>query len=335
MEQVNETAFPVDESAFQDWIAQYRHELLVHCYRILGSMDDAEDALQETWLRAWRRLSSLKERTALRAWLYKIATNVSLDMLDHRKARTLPTILYPAADPDDLLPDPIADPIWLDPMPDTMLDGLPANPEARYEARESITLAFLAVLQKLPPRQRAILLLRDVLGWKTQEVADLLDVTTVAVNSTLQRARDTMKREYDQPGVRILVRPENAETANLLSRYVQAWEAADSANLISLLRDDAVLTMPPFPTWFRGAAAIQRFLDQLLFAQAAPGLFRMAATRANGSPAFAVYQRDNQGVYRPTALQILTVADDRIAQIDDFIALDDRLFTRFGLPLTG
>jgi RNA polymerase sigma-70 factor (ECF subfamily) len=335
MAQINETAYPVDESAFQDWIAQYRHELLVHCYRILGSMDDAEDALQETWLRAWRRLSSLKERAALRAWLYKIATNVSLDMLDHRKSRALPATLFPSADPDEMLPDPIADPIWLDPMPDTLLDGLPANPEARYETRESITLAFLAVLQKLPPRQRAILLLRDVLGWKTQEVANLLEVTTVAVNSTLQRARETMKREYDKPGVHILVRPENAETANLLSRYVQAWEAADSGTLITLLRDDAVLTMPPFPTWFRGTTAIQSFLDQLLFTQATPGVFRMAATRANGSPAFAVYQRDNLGVYRPTALQILTIADDRIAQIDDFIALDDRLFSQFGLPLTG
>jgi len=335
MTQVNETAYPGDESAFQGWTVQYRHELLVHCYRILGSLDDAEDALQETWLRAWRRLGSLKERAALRAWLYKIATNVSLDMLDHRKARALPMILYPAADPDEVLPDPISDPIWLDPLPDTLLDGLPANPEARYEARESITLAFLAVLQKLPPRQRAILLLRDVLGWKTQEVAELLEVTSVAVNSTLQRARETMKREYHKPGVPVLVRSENAETANLLSRYVQAWEAADSASLISLLRDDAALTMPPFPAWYRGRAAIQRFLDQFLFTQAAPGFFRLAATRANGCPTFAVYQRDNMGVYRPAALQILTIADSRIAQIDDFLTFDNRLFTRFSLPLSG
>jgi RNA polymerase sigma-70 factor, ECF subfamily len=335
MAQADKSMYFGDDSTFQHLIAQYRHELLVHCYRILGSMDDAEDALQETWLRAWRRLGALRERAALRAWLYKIATNVSLDMLDQHTARALPTILYPAADPDDMLPDPISDPIWLDPFPDALLDGLPVNPEARYEVRESITLAFLAVLQKLPPRQRAILLLRDVLGWKTQEVAELLEVTTVAVNSTLQRARETMKREYDKPGVHSFLPPENAETANLLSRYVQAWEAADSANLISLLRDDAVLTMPPFPTWFRGKVAIQKFLDQFLFVQAAPNRFRLAATHANGCPAFAIYQRDDMGVYRATALHILTISDNRIAQIDDFITLDNRLFTHFGLSLTG
>jgi len=313
---------------FQNRTDPYRRELSVHCYRILGSLEDAEDALQETLLRAWRRLDSLKEQTSLRAWLYKIATNVSLDMVASRKARSLPAVLFDPADPNDPLSQPINDPIWLDPLPDAYLDGTIIDPESRYEALESITLAFLMALQNLPGRQRAILVLRDVLGWKAQEVAELLDITVTAVNSALQRARATMKKYQDEGHWGAA--EDSQEMALLLTRYVQAWEAADSVSLISLLRDDAALTMPPLPMWFRGHAAIKTFLDKHLFT----GLprFRLVATRANGSPTFAVYERDSSNIYRPSALQVLTLASNQIAQIDDFLVHDSQLFSRFNLP---
>lgn len=320
-----------DQPAFQQLIEPFHHELLVHCYRMLGSLEDAEDALQETFLRAWRRLDSLKVQSSLRAWLYKIATHVSLDMLDGRKVRSMPTAAYAPADPHDPLPAPILDPVWLGPLPDVYLDGYIVNPESRYETLESVTLAFLAAIQRLPGRQRAILILRDVLGWKAAEIAELLDLTVAAVNSALQRARATMKKYQSEK----ITRSDNEWTAQLLARYVQAWEAADSASLIVLLREDAALTMPPLTVWYRGHQAIKVFLDTVLFDGTPSGYFRLTATRANGSPAFAVYHRDDSGTYRPAALHILTLADNLIAQIDDFLALDNRLFSHFGLPLAG
>jgi RNA polymerase sigma-70 factor (ECF subfamily) len=302
--------------------------LTVHCYRILGSLEDAEDALQETYLRAWRRLDSLRMYSALRAWLYKIATHVSLDMLDSRKARSMPTALYEPAESQDPLPDAIGDPIWLEPLPDTYLDGSFSSPESQYEAHESVTLAFLTALQKLPGRQRAVLILRDVLGFPAQEVADLLDQSVVSVNSALQRARTTLKSYPSE----YRVTTNDQQTTALLAQYVQAWEAADSARLVALLREDAILTMPPLPTWFRGRTAIQRFLDTHLFNSAFH--IRLIPTRANGCPAFAVYQQMD-GLFRPAALQILTVADGQIARIDDFLTSDSRLFARFDLPVLG
>lgn len=318
-----------DQDDFQNQTDPYRYELSVHCYRILGSLEDAEDALQETFLRAWRRLDSLKEQTSLRAWLYKIATNVSLDMVAGRKARSLPITLYDAGDPNDPIGQPIVDPIWLDPLPDAYLDGYAVDPESRYEALESITLAFLMALQKLPGRQRAILVLRDVLGWKAQEVADLLNLTVVAVNSALQRARATMKKYQDEQAFSVAV--DSEETNLLLNRYVHAWEASDSASLIALLREDAALTMPPLPMWFRGQAAIRAFLDKHLFIAETKARFRLVATRANGAPAYGVYERDDTNVYRPSALQVLTLKDGKIAQIDDFLVKDSWLFSRFNL----
>jgi RNA polymerase sigma-70 factor, ECF subfamily len=322
-----------DQDAFQLMTDPYRHELLVHCYRMLGSLEDAEDALQETFLRGWRRLDSLKEQTALRAWLYKIATNVSLDMLDNRKARSIPTLISAPADPQNPLPAPVNDPIWLDPLPDEYLDGLSLDPEARVETRESVALAFLAVLQSLPGRQRAVFILRDVLGWRAQEVSELLNITAAAVNSALQRARATIKKQQADPELYRLAAAEDTLTADLLSRYVVAWETADSTGLIALLREDAVLTMPPLPAWYRGRLAIKEFLDAYLFAGPSQGRFRLIATRANGCPAFAAYQRDENGVYRPVTLQVLTIVHGLIAQMDDFLSQDDKLFSRFNLPL--
>ncbi|HVU10160.1 MAG TPA: RNA polymerase subunit sigma-70 [Phototrophicaceae bacterium] len=323
-------ALPQD--SFQRLTDTYRYELTVHLYRILGSLEDAEDALQETLLRAWRRIDTLKAQSALRAWLYKIATNVALDMLDRRKAsavRLMPTLTHLPADPDDELSSPIADPLWLDPLPDSYLDEYQINPESRYEALENISLAFLVALQRLPGRQRAILLLCDVLDWKAQEAADALDLTVAAVNSALQRARATLKTQQIDSSRRPTLSGDRLSA--LLNRYVQAWETADSSSLMALLREDAALTMPPFPTWFRGREAIAAFLDRIVFA--AKSDFRMMPTRANSAPAFALYQRDAQGSYALIALHVLTLDGDQIGQIDDFLAIDARLFVRFHLPV--
>jgi RNA polymerase sigma-70 factor, ECF subfamily len=325
-----------DQDAFRHLTDPYRRELLVHCYRILGSVEDAEDMVQETLLRAWRRLETFEGRASLRRWLYKIATNVSLDALERQRRRTLPTATHASADPRDPLPGPARDFLWLEPLPDTLIDSRPtANPETRYEARESVTLAFLVALQTLPGRQRAVLLLRDVIGWNASEVAEILGMTVVAVNSALQRARATMKQHQGSTMPAPMAPTDNAQTAALLARYVAAWESADSTRLIALLREDAVLTMPPVPAWYRGRAAIQLFLDTFLFRGRAQGRFRLTATHANSSPAFAVYQRGDDGIYRSAALHVLTIAQGQLAQIDDFLAFDDRLFSRFGLPLVG
>ena len=321
----------VDHHEFQLRTDPYRRELLVHCYRILGSVDDAEDALQETLLRAWRRLDTLKVSTSLRAWLYKIGTNVSLDMLDSRKVRMLPNATFAPANPHDPLSAPINDTIWLDPLPDEYLVGHSVNPEARYEARESVTLAFLTALQALPGRQRAILILRDVLDLKALEVADLLDLSVAAVNSALQRARTTMKK---QQAIKV-TSPNPKRLDNLLTRYVEAWETADTASLMDLLREDAVLTMPPIPSWYRGRADIKLFLDTVIFAGKPRGFLRLVPTRANGCPAFAVYQRNEAGQFVPAALHVLTIDSDQITQIDDFLTFDSRLFERFNLPIFG
>ncbi len=326
---------PAVDDEFQHLVDPYQRELLVHCYRMLGSQEDAEDALQETLLRAWRRLDSLKEPASMRAWLYKIATNVSLDMIAHHKARCLPAQIYAPADPHDPLPASITEPIWLEPLPEFYVDEQDLSPEARYEARESVTLAFLAALQQLPGRQRAVLILRDVLGWKTAEVAELLDLTIVAVNSALQRARATLKKHQHDRAFQPVTPLDNAQLTALLTRYVQAWETADSTGLVSLLREDAVLTMPPVPAWYHGRAAIKDFLDSFLFAGQFKGRFRVSTTRANGCPAFAVYLRDEDGAHRPSALHVLTVEHHQIAQIDDFLTFDNRLFARFHLPLIG
>jgi RNA polymerase sigma-70 factor (ECF subfamily) len=322
---------------FQALISLYQHELLVHCYRMLGSPEDAEDALQETFLRAWRRFETLVAQEALRPWLYRIATNVSLDMIDQRmrlrmRTRSVPTSAYPPADPDQPLPAPLSEAVWLEPLPEEYLDWDNINPEARYEARESINLAFLTVLQELPGRQRAVLLLRDVLGWKSQEVADLLETSLPSVNSALQRARLTMVRSQAARTLYHPANPDDPRTTSLLARYVQAWETADTDGLMALLRDDAILSMPPFPAWFSGKAAIRKFIAGYLFAGPEPLRFRLVATRANGSPAFAVYQREG-GQFRPSALQVLSLHKGQIVRMDDFLVSDERLFSRFHFPL--
>src|SRR5207245_3568362 len=246
-----------DERAFQRLTDRYRRELLVHCYRMLGSFHDAEDALQEALLRAWRGLESFQGRSALRPWLYRIATNACLDVIASRRRRALPNATGPAAGAGESLPGPVMEPLWIEPLPDNLIDLRPTvNPEAHYDARESVTLAFLATLQTLPGRQRATLILRDVLGWKASEVADLLDSSVGAVNSALHRARASMKAYRPDRS------PADTSTgrepvAALLSRYVDAWHAADAAGLVALLREDALITMPPLPLWYEGRATIR------------------------------------------------------------------------------
>ena len=318
-----------DQDAFEQLIAPYRRELRVHCYRMLGSLEDAEDILQETFLRAWRKLSTFEERATLRAWLYKIATNAALDLIESQRTRMMPNAAEPLS-PGDPLPQPLPDTYWIEPLPDTLVDDQPsANPEIRYQAAESVTLAFLAALQRLPGRQRAVLILRDVLGWSAKETADILKMSPTAVNSALQRARTTIQQTRPtRPGVSTpddLIQP-------LLARYVKAWETADTGQLIALLREDAFMTMPPLPAWYRGREAIRWFLDSILFMPPMRKPMRLLPTRANGSPSFAIYQPDDTGVFHPVALHVLTIEDGLIAGIDDFLSFDGRLFARFELP---
>ena len=328
-----EAAKTGDQQAFEQLIEPHRRELLVHCYRILGSFEDAEDMLQETLLRAWKRLDSFEGRLSLRSlrsWLYKIATNASLDALDSRRVRGLPKELYERGDPTQPLPAPSQAVNWLEPLPDEWIDDQPEiYPEARYEVRESITLAFIAALQKLPGRQRAVLLLCDVMGWSSNEAADILDMTTAAVNSALQRARESLKQaERKTTSSRL-----NEQLSGLLARYIAAWETADSSALIAVLRDDVALTMPPLPVWFGGHADVKRFLDGFLFRSMDPFKVKLEAVRANGAPAFAVYQMDQDGVYRAAAIHILTIENGQITEINDFLTFDGQLFNKFRLPL--
>ena len=320
-----------DQQAFERLVEPYRHEILVHCYRILGSFEDAEDMVQETLLRVWNHLDSFEGRSSLRTWLYKVATNACLDALDSRRVRGLPRELYGRGDPNHPLPQPLQEATWVEPFPDEMIDGQPnIYPEALYEVRESITLAFVAALQKLPGRQRAALLLHDVMGWSSNETAEILDMTSVAVNSALQRARETMKQptEHRSTSSRL-----NEELSALLKRYVAAWEAADSAALVAVLREDVALTMPPLPVWFGGHADVKTFIDGFLFQSMSPFKVRLEAIRANGSPAFALYQMDSTGIYRAAALHILTIENGEISEINDFLTFDGQLFVKFGLPL--
>jgi RNA polymerase sigma-70 factor (ECF subfamily) len=324
-----------DQHQFSHLAEPYRRELQVHCYRITGSLQDAEDLVQETMLRAWRRLETFQARASFRAWLYKIATNACLDALDRRRARRrLPQQAYPAADPGQAIAPPVAEPVWLEPYPDEWLDSAEAqtNPEARYTQRESVALAFVTALQALPPRQRAVLLLRDVLDWPAAEAAEILEMTLPAVNSALHRARNTMARTYHgRDRDKLAASPPDAQTLLLLENYVRAWENADVAELVALLKEEAILAMPPTPTWFSGRQAIGGILAVMAFAGDAGGRWRLLPLRANGQPAFAAYERDDPaGVRRPRGIHVLTAEGNRLAEV--MVFLDPALPPRFGLP---
>lgn len=323
---------------FGDLTEPYRRELQIHCYRILGSLHEAEDLVQETLLRAWRRLDTYQGRASFRAWLYKIATNACLDALDRtRSRRSLPTRAQPASDPRAPISPPTSDISWLEPFPDEWLVEATANPEARYSAYESVSLAFLTALQALPPRQRAVLILSDVLDWSAREVAELLGLTVSATNSALHRARATLAKHYHgREPESLATRLPDERTQRLLERFVQAWETADVAGLVALLKEDATLAMPPSPSWYRGRTAIGAFVaatlfaDQGMFPGEAAGRWRLRPTRANAQPAFAIYQRVEGNEYQAFGIHVLACQADQLAQIISFI--DASLPLRFGLP---
>lgn len=314
-----------DEQAFRRLVEPYRRELRAHCYRMSGSLHDADDLVQESMLRAWRGLAGYEGRASLRTWLHRVTTNACLDALDKRGARVLPRDVGTPSDPSaEMAPD--AELTWLEPAPDALADTTPVSPEARYDARESIALAFLTALQHLPPRQRAVLLLRDVIGHDAAECAEILETTVVSVNSALQRARETLAARPSAVPPK-----EDGATSALLARYVHAWEQADVGALVSLLREDATLAMPPYAGWMQGRAAIGASIGAMVLPPEARGTLSLVPIRANGAPAFAMYARDAAtGELRAAAIHVVTVEDGAIRAIDAF--LDPTLFPRFGLP---
>src|SRR5919108_837933 len=317
-----------DEQAFQALTDPYRRELEVHCYRILGSVQDAEDTVQETLLAAWRGLENYEERDSLRAWLYRIATNRCLNALrdSRRRPREAPGLPFEVPEPTRH-----REPLWLEPYPDALLDGIAQTtpgPEARYEAKEAVTLAFGAALQRLPARQRAVLVLRDVLGFRAAEVADMLESSEVSVNSALQRARAILETRLPADRERPPL-PRSPGERELAARFADAVESGDVDGMVSLLTDDALLTMPPLPLEYQGHEAIAAFLSYREEARGTP--LRVVPTRANTQPAFGCYTPDPQaGIAPPARLFVLTLEGGAAAAVTWFA--DTTLFQNFGLP---
>jgi RNA polymerase sigma-70 factor (ECF subfamily) len=320
-----------DGDAFRELTDPYRRELQVHCYRILGSVQDAEDILQETLLAAWRGLARFEERASIRSWLYKIATNRCLNALRDtgRRPRSAggPAVVLDAPEPTRR-----TEPLWLQPYPDALLDDLPdaePGPEARYEAREALALAFVAGLQRLPPRQRAVLVLRDVLGYPAAQAAVMLETSESSVNSALQRARGTLAAQLPAAGWDAAPAPRSPRERELVGRFTDAFEAADTERLVALLTEDAMLTMPPEPLQYQGPTAIAEFyLSRAWWGTRA---VRIVPTRANGQPAFGYYLADSHPPVAHThGLAVLTLAGDKISAITRFAG--NGLLARFGLP---
>ncbi|MCZ4122731.1 RNA polymerase subunit sigma-70 [Streptomyces sp. H39-S7] len=316
-----------DPEAFGKLVDPYRAELHLHCYRILGSLTDAEDMLQETLLAAWRGLEGFEGRASLRAWLYRIATNRCLNAV-RDAGRRPPLAPVPPFEPTE--PTRRGEATWLQPYPDTLLQRIPdagPRPEARYQSKEAVELAFVAALQQLPPRQTATLVLRDVLGFSTAEVAAMLDTTGTAVKGVLQRARAALDKHRGPPTT---VRSGSAQERDLTRRFAQAFAADDIDGVVALLTDDAWLAMPPAPHEYQGTAAISSFLRTSAVWRAGRR-FRLVPTRANAQPAFGCYLPDaSHPIARPAGLIVLTMGDDRILAVTRF--LDNELLHRFGLP---
>jgi RNA polymerase sigma-70 factor (ECF subfamily) len=311
-----------DEDAYRRLVEPHHAELHAHCYRMLGSVHDAEDALQDALLRAWRGLGRFELRSSLRAWLYRIATNTCLDVIGRRPKRVLPIHLGPSADPGDAPVDNLHDSVWLEPYPDERLgiaDGF-AAPEARYEQRESVELAFIAALQHLPATQRAVLILREVLGFSAREAAETLETSTAAVNSALQRARAAVDERLPEQSQQATLRSLGDERVReIVESYVDAWERDDVETVVSLLTEDAAFAMPPLASWFRGSEALRTFLAG--WPLSGQWRWRPLQVRANGQVALAFYAWDpDEDAYLPFALNVLTFRGDRISDVTAFIA---------------
>ncbi|HEU5333658.1 MAG TPA: sigma-70 family RNA polymerase sigma factor [Actinocrinis sp.] len=327
----------------------FRHELLAHCYRMLGSVHDAEDLVQETYLRAWRSYGGFQGRSSLRTWLYRIATNACLTALEHRERRALPSGLGAASEPPTApLPPGRANEIpWLEPMPDALVglgaggggaergtlsqDSMSLDPAAVVVSRESMRLAWVAALQLLPPRQRAALILHDVLAWRAHEVAELLGTTTAAVNSALQRARTQLQQ--DAPTQDAVAEPADPKLRSVLDRYAAAFERSDLPALLHLLREDVIVEMPPRPMWYAGREAAGQFFGIHVLSRERG--FVMVPTRANGQPAVLGYIPDSDGVAQAHAVHVLTITDTGISRIVAFLDPEPAILGGFGLPLSG
>jgi RNA polymerase sigma-70 factor, ECF subfamily len=330
--------------AYDTLVGPYRSELHAHCYRILASFHDAEDALQDALLRAWRGLAGFEGRSSFRAWLYKIATNAALSLAQHRSRRELPSLHGPCAEVGEVPGAPLAEALWLEPYPDDWLSHGPSgSPEARYEQRESLELAFIVALQYLPPLQRAALILREVMGFSAREVAGQLETSVAAVTSALQRARGALERrlpvQSQQAALRLLG---DERTRGLVEAYVDAIERADTAALVGMLAQEVVWAMPPLPTWYRGRDAVSGFLARLGFNER----WRHLPARANGQLALGCYTLDPAtGRWVASALDVLRLEGDRVAEPDYFLTAEllqrwgagssqagSEVFPRFGLP---
>jgi RNA polymerase sigma-70 factor (ECF subfamily) len=331
-----------DEDAFRRLVEPHRNELHAHCYRMLGSVHDADDALQDALLRAWRGLARFERRSSLRSWLYRIATNACLDVISRRPKRVLPLDHGPAAGPDDDLAEPLTESVWVEPYADEQLgleDGY-AAPEARYERRESVELAFIAALQHLPATQRAALILRDVLGFSAREAAEALETTVASVNGALRRARKAVAESLpDQTQQATLRALGDDRLRKVVEGYIDAWERGDVDAILAMLAEDATFTMPPLPTWYRGRDAIATFLTR----HALQDRWRLLAARANGQLAFGCYAWDaEQSSYTALSLDVLTLDGTRATEITSFVTPHTRgtsrarfaadVLGRFGLP---
>jgi RNA polymerase sigma-70 factor (ECF subfamily) len=318
--QVLEAARGGDELAFGRLVEPHRRELQAHAYRMLGSSHDAEDALQDALLRAWRGLDGFDERSSLRAWLYKIATNASLDVIARRKRRWLPVDHLAAAEPGEQPGRPLVETVWVEPFPDAALGSADAGPDARYEQRESVELAFIAALQHLPANQRAALILREVLGFSAQEAAELLETSVASVNSALQRARKTVDDKLPEESQTATLRSLGDERVReIVEHYMDAMARGDVETVVAMLAEDAAWSMPPLGTWYAGHESLRRFLAEHPLSGAWRWTHR--AAWSNGQPASAAYTwRDDEGCFRPFALDVLTLRPDGlIAQVTSFI----------------
>jgi RNA polymerase sigma-70 factor, ECF subfamily len=326
-----EAARQGDEDAYGRLVGPYRTELHAHCYRMLGSVQDAEDALQEALLRAWRGLPGFEGRSSLRSWLYKIATNACLKAIERRPKRVLPIDYAPAADPHDGPAEPVTESVWLEPYPDERLglEGGLLGPDARYEQREGVELAFIAALQHLPARQRAVLILRDVLGYSARETAEALETTPVSVDSALQRAHKTVNERLPKQSQQATLRAVGDDgLSEVVERYVAAWERNDVDAVVAMLTDDATMTMPPLPSWYRGRDAVAVFLRGAPLTGAKR--WRLIPVRANGQLAFGKYIWDEEmHAFIPHGVNVLTLRGAQIEEITAF--LNPGAFRQFGL----